>query len=150
MVRRHRIWEMYLHQILGFSWDKVHQEAEQLEHASSDELVNRLEEVLGFPQYDPHGDPIPSKEGVFPKEIKCIPLSKCIVGEHVTVVRVSDFDTSFLNYIDTLGIQLQLSLVVAEVRAFDHSCVIQIGERRESISEFTAQHIFVGKKGEQE
>lgn len=143
MVRRHRLWEMYLHKVLGFAWDKVHEEAERLEHASSDDLINRLEEALDFPEYDPHGDPIPSKEGIFPKAISSVPLSTCKAGDIVKITRVSDFDNDFLHYIDTLGIQLQQRLVVQEVRSFDRSLVIQFNQKTESISEFTALHIFV-------
>src|SRR5690606_2599676 len=61
MVRRHRIWEVFLHQIVGLPWDKVHDEAHNLEHSSSDELINKMEEMLDFPEFDPHGDPIPGK-----------------------------------------------------------------------------------------
>ncbi len=147
MVRRHRLWELYLHKILGFPWDKVHQEAELLEHASSDDVINKLEEVMGFPEYDPHGDPIPSKEGIFPKALASLPLSKCKVNDSLKVVRVSDFDNEFLHYIDTLGIQLQQHLVVEDIRSFDHSFLISIGSRKETISEFTAQHIFVIREG---
>ena len=148
MVRRHRLWEMYLHKMLGFPWDKVHEEAERLEHASSDDVINKIEEVLGFPEYDPHGDPIPSKEGVFPKAISSVPLSKCKVGEALKVIRVSDFDNDFLHYIDTLGIQLQKFVVIKEIRSFDHSLLISIDGRVESISALTASHIFVVKKGQ--
>ncbi len=143
MVRRHRLWELYLHQVLGFSWDKVHEEAEKLEHASSDALIDRLEEALGFPHYDPHGDPIPSKEGVFPPPIMSVPLSRCHVGESVKVVRVSDFDTDFLHYIQGLGIQLQTVIRLQEIRSFDHSLLIDIKGKGESISALTASHIFV-------
>lgn len=143
MVRRHRLWEMYLHKVLGFPWDKVHEEAERLEHASSDDLINKLEEAMGFPEYDPHGDPIPSKDGKFPKAISSVPLATCKAGDPVKVIRVSDFDNDFLHYIDTLGIQLQQRLTVEEVRSFDRSLVIKFNNKTESISEFTALHIFV-------
>ena len=143
MVRRHRLWEMYLHKVLGFAWDKVHEEAERLEHASSDELINRLEKALDFPEYDPHGDPIPSKDGIFPKVISSLPLATCKAGDHVKITRVSDFDNQFLHYIDNLGIQLQQRLVIQEVRSFDRSMVIQFNNKTESISEFTALHIFI-------
>jgi DtxR family Mn-dependent transcriptional regulator len=63
MVRRHRIWEVFLHQIVGLKWDEVHDEAHKLEHSTSDKLLNKMEEMLDFPEFDPHGDPIPSKDG---------------------------------------------------------------------------------------
>ena len=90
MVRRHRIWEVFLNQIVGLPWDKVHDEANRLEHSGSDELINRLEEMLEFPEYDPHGDPIPSKEGKIPRlrkhvqlaELKCNFKKIIIVSTH--------------------------------------------------------------------
>ena len=72
---RHRIWEVFLQKIVGMAWDKVHEEAHRLEHSSSDDLINRLEILLRYPEFDPHGDPIPSKEGKMPKVKKHIPLS---------------------------------------------------------------------------
>jgi len=74
MVRRHRIWEVFLHQIVGLPWDKVHDEAHHLEHSGSDELINKMEEMLNFPAFDPHGDPIPSKSGMIPKQKKNVAL----------------------------------------------------------------------------
>ena len=67
MVRRHRIWELFLHQVVGLPWDKVHDEAHNLEHSASDELINKMEEMLDYPEFDPHGDPIPDKNGQLPK-----------------------------------------------------------------------------------
>src|SRR4030066_2515605 len=76
MVRRHRIWELFLHQIVGLPWDKVHNEAHNLEHSGSDELINKMEEMRNFPAFDPHGDPIPSKSGMIPKQKKNVALTK--------------------------------------------------------------------------
>jgi len=145
MVRRHRIWEMYLHQILGFPWDKVHQEAELLEHASSDELIDKLEELLNFPKYDPHGDPIPDKNGKMPKKKLSSPLSKIKENTRVQVIRVSDYDDEFLNYIHQIGIQLGTILVIQKIRKFDHSFEIMIDSQDQFhiLSEFTAHHIYV-------
>jgi DtxR family Mn-dependent transcriptional regulator len=143
MVRRHRVWEMYLNKILQMPWDQVHDEAERLEHSSSDELINRLEEALGFPQFDPHGDPIPAKDGTLPRPPKSIPLSQCKEGDTRVVVRVRDGDASFLQYLDGAGIGLDQQIHVLEARTFDGSFVIQIGDQKETISPFTADHIFV-------
>ena len=92
MVRRHRIWEVFLHQIVGMPWDKVHEEAHNLEHGASEGLINRMEEMLDFPAFDPHGDPIPDKNGSLPKQKQTTPLSLVNKGETVQVVRVNDFD----------------------------------------------------------
>ena len=104
MVRRHRIWEVFLHQIVGLSWDKVHDEAENLEHSSSDDLINRMEEMLDFPEFDPHGNPIPNKNGELPEQSQGVPLNSVTPGTKVIVIRVNDISNSFLNYISQMGL----------------------------------------------
>jgi DtxR family Mn-dependent transcriptional regulator len=143
MVRRHRIWELFLQRIVGMPWDKVHDEAENLEHSSSDELVNRLEEMLDFPQFDPHGDPIPDKNGMLPKQEKVVPLSMIKTGEMVEVVRVNDFDNDFLNYLSGIGIKLNKKLLIKDVLNFDKSMLIEIDSSEINISNTIAANIFV-------
>ena len=143
MVRRHRIWELFLQRIVGMPWDKVHDEAENLEHSSSDELVNRLEEMLDYPQFDPHGDPIPDKNGMLPKQKKMIPLSMIKTGEMVEVVRVNDFDNDFLNYLSGIGIKLNKKLIIKDVLNFDKSMLIEIDGSEINISNTIAANIFV-------
>jgi DtxR family Mn-dependent transcriptional regulator len=143
MVRRHRIWELFLQRIVGMPWDKVHDEAENLEHSSSDELVNRLEVMLDFPQFDPHGDPIPDKNGMLPKQKKMISLSMIGTGEIVEVVRVNDFDNDFLNYLSGIGIKLDKKLIIKDVLNFDKSMLIQIDGNEINISNTIAANIFV-------
>ncbi len=143
MIRRHRIWELFLQRIVGMPWDKVHDEAEQLEHSSSDELINRLEEMLEYPQFDPHGDPIPDKNGMLPKQKKMIPLSMIKTGEMVEVVRVNDFDNDFLNYLSGIGIKLNKKLIIKDVLNFDKSMLIEIDGSEINISNTIAANIFV-------
>jgi len=143
VVRRHRIWELFLHQILGLPWDKVHDEAHNLEHGASDELINRMEEMLDFPEFDPHGDPIPDKNGKMPKGKKGIPLSLVKPGSKVKVNRVHDFDSSFLQYISNIGIELNKEIRVVDVLAFDHSLLIGIDKKEINISSKLAANIFV-------
>ncbi len=143
MIRRHRIWELFLQRIVGMPWDKVHDEAEQLEHSSSDELINRLEEMLEYPQFDPHGDPIPDKNGMLPKQKKMIPLSMIKTGEMVEVVRVNDFDNDFLNYLSGIGIKLNKKLKIKDVLNFDKSMLIEIDGSEINISNTIAANIFV-------
>jgi len=145
MVRRHRIWELFLHQIVGLPWDKVHDEAHKLEHGSSDELINRMEEMLDFPEFDPHGDPIPDKNGNMPKSNLGIPLSTIKPGSKVTVNRVHDFDSSFLKYISKIGIELNKEMNVIDVLDFDHSLIVIIDKKQTSISSKIAANIFVTK-----
>ncbi len=145
IVRRHRIWEVFLTRIVGMPWDKVHEEANRLEHSSSDELIDRLEEMLDFPEYDPHGDPIPSKEGKIPKLKKQRPLSELIEGDSGCVVRVSDFDEKFLVYISGLGIKLKEKITVKEKRSFDKSMEVIIKGKCWNISNKLAQNVFIEK-----
>ena len=143
MVRRHRIWEVFLHQIVGLPWDKVHNEAENLEHSSSDELINRLEEMLDYPEFDPHGDPIPDRNGKMPKGNLGIPLSTIQAGNAVKVNRVHDFDSSFLQYITNIGIELNKEVTVLDTLEFDHSLLIEVDKKKTSISNKVAANIFV-------
>lgn len=145
MVRRHRIWEVFLHQIVGLPWDKVHDEAHNLEHSSSDELINKMEEMLDFPEFDPHGDPIPGKDGKIPKQKKSVPLSLLRSGQTGVVIRVNDFDNNFLNYISKIGIELMKEIYVKDVLEFDHSMLVVIGKKELNISGTLAANIFVEK-----
>ena len=146
MVRRHRIWEVFLHQIVGMPWDKVHEEAHNLEHGASNELINRMEEMLDFPAFDPHGDPIPSKEGIVPKQKKNIPLGLLKEKGKVKVVRVNDFDDGFLNYLSKIGIELDKEIQVKEILEFDHSILIEVNGKETNISSTIAANIFVEEK----
>ena len=143
MVRRHRIWEMYLHKVLDYPWHKVHAEAEKLEHASSDDLINVLDEKLDFPTTDPHGDPIPSKDGKMPKLEKMIQLSDCKSEKNYKVLRVVDFNEEFISYIDSVGIKPQSNIKITHIRDFDKSITIELEKKEITLSYFSAQHIFV-------
>ncbi len=143
MVRRHRIWELFLHQIVGLPWDKVHNEAHNLEHSASDELINKMEEMLDFPEYDPHGDPIPDKNGKLPKVKTGVPLSSIEPRHKVKVNRVHDFDSSFLQYISKIGIELNKEITVVETLEFDNSILVEIDKKETSLSSKVAANIFV-------
>lgn len=143
MVRRHRIWEVFLNQVVGMPWDKVHDEAHRLEHSSSDDLINRMEEMLEFPEYDPHGDPIPSKEGKVPKVKKNIPLTMLKQGEKAKVIRVNDFDEGFLVYIAEIGITLNELIEMKTLRSFDKSMMINVRGKDFNISRKLAENVFV-------
>jgi DtxR family Mn-dependent transcriptional regulator len=143
MVRRHRIWEVFLHQVVGIPWDKVHAEAENLEHSSSDELIDRLEEMLDFPEFDPHGDPIPDKNGKLPEQKKAKSLSVIRPGSKVKVLKVNDFDSSFLKHISRIGIALNKEIEVKEVLKFDGSMLLAIDGKELNVSNKLAANIFV-------
>ena len=145
-VRRHRIWEVFLHKVIGMPWQKVHTEAHRLEHSSSDELVSRLEEILEFPQFDPHGEPIPDKTGKVPRIKNNIPLSELGPGETSKVVKVNDDDEKFLVYISEMGINLMENISVKEKRTFDSSLLIVVKGQQWSISDKIAKNVFVELK----
>jgi DtxR family Mn-dependent transcriptional regulator len=100
VVRRHRVIEMFLVQVMGCGWDEVHEEAEQLEHVVSDRLIDRMDDMLGRPEVDPHGDPIPNADGVVKPQLAQTLLT-CPLNTRVTITRVIDQDKSFLRFIET-------------------------------------------------
>ncbi|MFE4469741.1 metal-dependent transcriptional regulator [Leifsonia sp. NPDC056824] len=127
MVRRHRLIETFLVEELGYGWDEVHDEAEVLEHAVSDGLVDRIDRRLGFPARDPHGDPIPTADGT-PRRPEAVPLLNAETGVPLTVVRISDADPAVLRYLRERGIGLDAVLTVDEHRAFAGDVTVNIGD----------------------
>lgn len=118
LVRRHRLIETFLLQHLGYSWQEVHEEAERLEHAVSDGFTERLAEFLGHPGHDPHGDPIPTAEGILERD-DSFSLSEASAGQRVRIYKVSDEDASMLDYLGERGLVPGRFLTVAEVRDVD-------------------------------
>lgn len=131
MVRRHRLIESFLVTVLGYGWDQVHEEAEHLEHAVSDFMVDRIDEFLGFPVRDPHGDPIPARDGTVARP-DAIPLTEAAPGSTVEVERISDTDPSLLQFFEEHGIVLGARLAVSEGAPFSDS--VNIGVRGEDDS----------------
>lgn len=123
LVRKHRLWEVFLVDKLQYDWDAVHPLAEELEHIGGEELVNRLDAFLGHPQYDPHGDPIPDSEGNIRKRLHVIAASELSVGEDFTVCGVRDSSSLFLQHLDKLGIELGKRYGLTERLEFDRSMV---------------------------
>lgn len=145
LIRKHRLWEVFLLEKLNFSWDEVHDMAEQLEHIQSPELVERLDEFLGFPKFDPHGDPIPDADGNFAYR-KQTPLLELKPGEQGVVVGVQDHDPTFLQYLDRLGLVLGTHVKFMERFEYDESVKIVINNEREQIlSKKVAQNLFIQK-----
>jgi DtxR family transcriptional regulator, Mn-dependent transcriptional regulator len=125
MIRRHRLIEAYLVEFLGYSWDLVHEEAERLEHAVSDTMVERMANALGHPQVDPHGDPIPSADGSI-HEPACMPLSNVPVGSTVEVHRVSESQPERLRYIASLGLRPGVQVTVTDREPIDELVTIEV------------------------
>jgi DtxR family Mn-dependent transcriptional regulator len=132
MVRRHRLIEAYLVEFLGYSWDTVHEEAERLEHAVSDSLIDRMAVALGHPEVDPHGDPIPSADGSI-HELACTPLSDIPIGETVEIHRVNESQPERLRYIASLGIRPGIEVTVVDRQPFDDLVTIEVGGERHVI-----------------
>jgi DtxR family Mn-dependent transcriptional regulator len=132
MVRRHRLIEAYLVEFLGYSWDTVHDEAERLEHAVSDTMVERMATALGDPIVDPHGDPIPSADGSS-EELACTPLSDIPVGETVEIHRVHESQPERLRYIASLGIKPGVHVTILDRQPFDELVTIEVGGQRHVI-----------------
>jgi DtxR family Mn-dependent transcriptional regulator len=141
-VRRHRLWEMFLVTHLGYSWDQVHEEAEGMEHVMSDLLEEKLDALLGYPEVDPHGDPIPTTDGAL-RARETDALALCDRGETVRIRRVSDRDPLILQHAAQLGLGLNTEMTVEEKRSFDGTFVVVIGGRREFLSRAVAGAIFV-------
>lgn len=145
LIRKHRLWEVFLVEKLQFSWDEVHEIAEQLEHIQSTELVERLDNFLGFPKFDPHGDPIPDAEGNFTFR-KQIPLLELKVGERGAIVGVQDHTSSFLQYLDRMQLVLGTQVEILEFYEYDESVKVSINKRKEqTLSKKVAQNLFVQK-----
>jgi DtxR family Mn-dependent transcriptional regulator len=125
IIRKHRLWEVFLHDKLEFTWDKVHEVAEQLEHIQSEELISRLEKFLGYPTNDPHGDPIPSANGEL-APAKRIILSDMEEGKYCYVVGVKDSSSPFLQYLQQLNIGIGTRIKVIERIAYDGSLTINM------------------------
>ena len=132
MVRRHRLIEAYLVEFLGYSWDTVHEEAERLEHAVSDTLVEQMAGALGHPSVDPHGDPIPSADGSI-QELACIPLSDVPVGETVAISRVHESQPDRLRYIASLGLRPGVEVTVVDRQPMDDLVTVQVGPETQVI-----------------
>jgi DtxR family transcriptional regulator, Mn-dependent transcriptional regulator len=144
IIRHHRLLELYLAETLGYPWDEVHAEAERLEHHVSDELEARMDSALGFPTTDPHGDPIPSAEGVIP-EVAVTRLLDTSPGEEATVVRVSDRDPEQLRYLGGLGLYPGVTVTVTEVLPFDGPIRLLINNLEHIIGRPLAAAIYVRK-----
>jgi len=144
VIRRHRLWEVFLVEKLNFSWDEVHEVAEHLEHINSDKLVNELDAFLGFPTYDPHGDPIPDKEGNF-TYIEKIVLAKAEVGITYKCIGVDDTSSKFLKYLDSNNIGLGTIIKILYKEPFDNSIKLGLGKVEIVVSQSVAKNLYLKK-----
>jgi DtxR family transcriptional regulator, Mn-dependent transcriptional regulator len=143
IIRKHRLWEVFLVRKLNFSWDEVHEVAEELEHIDSPLLVNRLDEYLGFPRFDPHGDPIPTADGLIREKAQVI-LSDLQLKAPGRVVGVKDTQPLFLQYLDKVGIYLGAYVEVLDKAEYDKSLEIKIDHNGiVRVSQEVSRNIFV-------
>jgi len=142
IVRNHRLWEVFLVDKLDFKWDEVHDLAEQLEHIKSEQLTERLDAFLEFPTHDPHGDPIPDKNGNI-EQRKSEPLASSEIGKQYVIARVDDSSDNFLKYLDKKGIAIGKTLTVIHKEIFDNSLELNIDNKQILITEEVAKNLLV-------
>lgn len=142
IVRRHRIWETYLANELGFGWDEVHEIAEELEHIKNDKLIKKLSEKLGHPSFDPHGDPIPDEKGKIQKS-NFIKLSEVKIKSHYKIMGVTDHSTTFLKYLEKHQLIIGASITIKTIEEFDNSIILVCQKKEVSISPKAAECIIV-------
>jgi DtxR family Mn-dependent transcriptional regulator len=142
IVRKHRLWEVFLVEKLGFAWDEVHEVAEELEHIQSEKLINQLDQFLNFPSFDPHGDPIPNAKGEIIKIEKQL-VSEIEVGKTITCVGVKDTSVDFLQYLNKQNISLGTKMKVLEKEPFDGTLKIEVNSNVLVISDKIANNLYV-------
>ncbi|MCI0707459.1 MAG: metal-dependent transcriptional regulator [Ignavibacteriae bacterium] len=142
IIRRHRLWELFLVEVLQYAWHEIDEEAERLEHITSEKLEQRLDAALGFPTRDPHGDVIPTTDGKI-ADVQRASLSEVKPGRTVKIARVSDASPEILQYAAKVGIKLRGKIKVREKIAFDGSLRVEINGKEQFISAKLSQNIFV-------
>lgn len=140
IIRKHRLWEVFLVDKLNFKWDEVHELAEDLEHINSAKLINSLEEFLGFPKFDPHGDPIPDINGVL-NELGLIPISRMQTNQKGVISGLREHTNVFLNYLEKVGLVLGKEILVKETIEFDGSVILEIDNKLLTISRDVAKNL---------
>jgi DtxR family Mn-dependent transcriptional regulator len=142
LIRKHRLIEVFLQQRLAYTWDEVHSEAEKIEHVCSDKFINKLDEYLEFPRFDPHGDPIPDIDGTIWDNDNFI-LSEAATGTSYVISKVNDISDEVLKYISSIGLKLNSEIHLTEKITYDDSIIITIGERKHLLSKKITDNIFV-------
>ena len=142
VIRHHRLLELYLKEMLGFPLEKVHEEACRLEHHISDEFLEKIDSLLGKPDFDPHGHPIPTKKGKIP-EVSNTPLSNCDPGKTVMIKRLSDSDPEMLGYFENIGLMPNVKLKILEIAPFNGPITVMYENKEKIIGNEVAKNIFV-------
>ena len=142
IIRHHRLLELYLKEVMGYSWEKVHEEAEHLEHHISEDFENKLDELLGYPTHDPHGDPIPTREGEI-AESTTDPLSDVEPGRGVVIQRVSDNDPEMLAYLEDIGLLPGRAVIIIDKAPFHGPITLRIDGQEQVVGYRIASNVFV-------
>lgn len=145
IIRKQRLWEVFLVKKLDFTWDEVHEVAEQLEHIKSEKLIDKMDALLHYPKYDPHGDPIPTKDGKFMSQDRQL-LCEIPIGSFGVCLGVKDTSSSFLKFLDKQQIALGSTLQVLEKEDFDQSLRVKVNGREFYMSCQIASNIYVKKE----
>jgi DtxR family Mn-dependent transcriptional regulator len=146
VIRKHRLWEVFLVDKLNFHWDEVHEIAEQLEHIQSSLLITRLDEFLDYPKFDPHGDPIPDEDGIISSK-PMIVLSELPQGTNCRLVSMVDTGTAFLKYLDKIDMKIGTKIKVLDIFDFDGSMEIEADKKKSiTISKQVADNLLIVTK----
>ena len=141
-IRKHRLWEVFLVDKLQYQWNEVHELAEQLEHIDSNDMIDRLEAFLGYPAFDPHGDPIPDKTGKLKPNVS-VPLSSVQKGKAYLVTNLAETDDQFLNYLSKINIKPGTKIKVTDVNEYDQSLSVIIAKKEIQLTDKVARNILV-------
>ncbi len=144
VVRKHRLTEMFLVEKMNFGWENVHEIAEQLEHVHSTLFFEKMDEILNFPKFDPHGEPIPDKFGNIIDQ-NHQKLSDCKVGDIVIFKAVTYSDNNFLNYLNDREIALETAIKIDKIESFDNSMILDINGKKHTLSNTATEKMLVGK-----
>ena len=142
IIRKHRLWETFLYEKFNFTWDEVHEVAEQLEHIQSIKLIDKLDDFLGYPKFDPHGEPIPDSKGEMGENYKKN-LAQVKVGDSCKMVSVKDNSSSFLQYVDKVGLAINRQIQVVSKQEYDALMVIEVNGITSTVSQKFAENIYV-------
>ncbi|MEE9429610.1 MAG: metal-dependent transcriptional regulator [Melioribacteraceae bacterium] len=145
VIRKHRLWELFLVNTLGLSWEEVHSEAENLEHSTTQFLIDKIDEHLDFPMFDPHGEPIPNKNGNYRSIINDFAMKECEVGKVYKISRVNDRNKELIKYLTQINIKLNKKIKIVDKLRFDNSIIIEVGKSSHSLSEKLVENIFLTK-----
>ncbi|MDP2036164.1 MAG: metal-dependent transcriptional regulator [Ignavibacteria bacterium] len=143
VIRRHRLWELFLIKVLDMPWSEVHEQAEVLEHHTSEKLIDRIDEFLGFPDFDPHGHPIPRKNGSLPDAQNYITLAEAVEGSSYELMQVDDHEKKLISYLTKVGFALNTRFVVIDRLDFDKSFTIKFNDTVLSVSQKISESLYL-------